>query len=99
MNEFYDNNSEYEISRISKQTARKLFEQKKASDIYMLPCNMRPGNPWTQFGSNLECCSENYERTFNSCLACFEAYQCTPETGNYTSFYRVVMKNEPALSK
>ena len=72
------------ISQIQKRTAKKLFES--GETIYMQACNMHPFGMWST------CFDITEERaggdTFETTVNLFEYYNCTTETGLYTTFYK-----------
>ena len=69
--------------RISKSEARKLYD--RGEKVCFCPCNIRPFGYW-----NHEIIKERDERyTFDRYLDYYEMYNCNPETGKYTSFYKM----------
>ena len=74
------------IKQIQKRTAKKLFES--GETIYLQSSNMRPFGPWST------CVDINKEKadgeTFESIVNSFEYYNCSRETGLYTTFYKRV---------
>lgn len=73
------------LEKINKVQARKRFLD--GETILMYACKMRVPNVWVQ-GCSMTI--EDEERTienFNNIVNSFEYYNCTNETGKYTSFY------------
>lgn len=70
--------------RISKRTARKLFDAGKI--VFFCPVNLRPDSSW-----NLSArVGGNEYRNFDLCVNAFEYYNCYNNlTGRYTAFYIV----------
>ena len=72
------------ILQIQKRTAKKMFES--GQTIYLQSCNMRPFGVWSA------CYDITKERadgaTFESIVNSFEYYNCTGETGLYSTFYK-----------
>ena len=80
--------------RITKQAARKRFNN--CESYYMLPCKIRPGNPWIQavnvqpkrtWEEPIAGAVYDTHNSFNEIVNAFEYYNCNNETGNYTAFY------------
>lgn len=73
------------IIRISKQKARKFYEQGK--DVLFIPCNLRPDSPfmlgiWEN--KNLD----GQYINFDTLVSYYESYNCSDnETGKYAAFY------------
>ena len=72
------------IEQVQKRTAEKLFNA--GETIFLQSCNMRPFGVWST------CHDINKERadgdTFESIVNSFEYYNCSAETGLYTTFYK-----------
>lgn len=76
------------FTRISKAKAKKLFSQ--GSDVFMLPCNVNPANPWIKpvLMRAEDEMDETTEKTFEKIENSFHYYNCTTsELGYRTSFY------------
>lgn len=83
---FTDEHSTY--TRISKQTARKLWA-KGANNIALCPVKMRPGYPFAMH-MTLGQSEEHKEYGFEKYVRNFEWYNANCyETGYYTAFYIV----------
>jgi len=74
------------IKQVQKRTAKKLFEA--GETIYLQSSNMRPFGAWST------CVDINKEKadgeTFEAIVNSFEYYNCSRETGLYTTFYKRV---------
>ena len=75
------------VKRISKKTARKMFEQGKT--IYIQSCRFHPFGVWSQMiDINKENDSFSYGTyNFDMYVNSFEYYNCSFEQGYYASFY------------
>lgn len=72
-----------EYTRISKQAARKRFNECKAT--YMIPVNMSPVSMWAQ---PVPVPVYDTHNSFTEIVNAFEYYNCTnTETGKYAAFY------------
>lgn len=68
--------------RIDKTTARKLYKT-QPHRLHLLPVNLNPESPW-----GLLYWPANNERSFDTLLNEYTAYNCTSsETGYYPAFY------------
>lgn len=72
------------ITRISKQKARKLYEQGEYIRLY--PCNLRPDNPYV-CGDIININTGDEHIPFDKQVSWFEYYNCSLETGKYPAFY------------
>ena len=79
----YKDNTGKNWVRISKSQAKKLFES--GEKVCFCPCKMRPFG-WISSGIVLE---KDYYEQFNKVVEKFEFCNCYPETGKYTSFYKM----------
>ena len=72
------------IEQVQKRTAKKLFDA--GETIFLQSCNMDPFGVWST------CHGITKERadgdTFEAIVNSFEYYNCTAETGLYTTFYK-----------
>ena len=80
--EFYDGKTNWQ--QVQKRTAAKLFAQ--GEELVFCPCNFVPFGFWS-CGILVEG-SEDTERDFNKAVNSFEYYNCSSETGLYTTFYK-----------
>ena len=71
--------------RISKAKARKMYEA--GETVYLVACKLRPDNCW---GLLYDANYYNWNKCepFDTVVAAFEWYNCRPDTGKYTAFYR-----------
>lgn len=73
------------VKRISKATARKLFNDGK--EILFLPCKLNPDQKFGGFGMWQNNVFLNGTLNFDSFCKTFASYCCTNKTGKYVSFY------------
>ena len=77
------------MKRISKRTARKLFNEKK--DFLIIPCKINPNNMWgigakiNQYYYNQF--PEIFEKDFDVLVREYTFYNCSYETGYYPAYY------------
>lgn len=70
-------------TRISKQEARRRFNECKAT--YITACNLRPDSPW---GKAAAVPVYDTHNSFTEFVNAFEYYNCiNTETGKYAAFY------------
>jgi len=74
------------IKQIQKRTARKLFEA--GVTIYLQSSNFHPFGGWSQCIDIKKDINSN--DSFDSIVNNFEFYNCTAETGLYTTFYKKI---------
>lgn len=90
--EFYCNTMKCTIVQISKQRARRLYEQGKT--IYLQSCNMRFNTMWQS------ACPISHEtrawdnQSFDSIVNEYTYYNCDHERGKYPNFF---VKEEDAV--
>ena len=77
------------MKRISKRTARKLFNEKK--DFLIIPCKVNPNNVWgigakiNQYYYNQF--PEIFKKDFDVLVREYTFYNCSYETGYYPAYY------------
>ena len=86
------------LERVSKATARKLYEQGR--ELTLVPCKANVASPWLNGGfmirksDGLSDVVKNIsidQPTFDQCVNAFEYYNCQyNELGKYAAFYKVV---------
>ena len=81
------NGKQITVKRISKKTAKKLFEQGKT--IYVQSSNFKPFGVWSQAIdiNNQKDCFLSGVYSFEQYVKSFEQYNCSYQQGYYTSFY------------
>lgn len=70
------------VRQVNKTTARRLYNASK--EIYLVPCNMLPNDPWM---SPLVASQKLSEASFEAMLNCFQWYNCDAERGKYANFF------------
>lgn len=72
--------------RVSKRSARKLFEA--GAELYACPCNLRPGKPWHPEAYICREMAFPYVGTFDSVVNYIAGVNCiNGETGRYLAYY------------
>lgn len=74
--------------RVSKWIARKLYDD--GVEVYMCPCNLRPGEPWhpevavrLSDGEEFPCAPAPFEDVVRG----FQFFNCSYSAGYYPAFY------------
>ncbi len=70
------------VKRISKRTARKMFNNGKR--VMFCPVNCNPLHPYYSFGV---WCDKSFGESFDSQCTTYQFYNCNGELGRYIAFY------------